>query len=323
MLFVGLLSNAQIINIPDANFKAKLLAANTQNCYTGCIRLDANNNGEIEQSEALLIDTISLYGANISSVIGLEYFRNLLDLGLGQNNLSTINLSTLTQLQNLLLDNNPLTSLSLAGLVELKYLSVGGGGSSINQLNFSGLVNLLSVNCSFNNLSSLDFSENTLFNELGCKNNGALRSIIIKNGRTHNFGQASIPWTDCWATGNPNLTTICADANEVTSLQTFLNNCGTTQAINIVTNCALDNENFSENKFVLLPNPTKDLVYFDNSKNAFELVTVHNSLGQQVLNQKLNDSENEVVSLQNLPLGIYFFRFEKGNEVKTLKVVKE
>ena len=52
LFFYGV-GNAQIINFPDANFKAKLLIAspNTQiakNLAGGYFKIDANNNAEIE-----------------------------------------------------------------------------------------------------------------------------------------------------------------------------------------------------------------------------------------------------------------------------------
>ena len=50
-------TNAQIVNFPDANFKAELLAASpTQqkalNFSDQWIKIDANNDGEIQESEA-------------------------------------------------------------------------------------------------------------------------------------------------------------------------------------------------------------------------------------------------------------------------------
>ena len=51
-------ANAQIVNIPDANFKAKLLAANTtnrnvKNLLGDFFKIDANNDGQIQVSESL------------------------------------------------------------------------------------------------------------------------------------------------------------------------------------------------------------------------------------------------------------------------------
>ncbi|MFN3640336.1 MAG: T9SS C-terminal target domain-containing protein, partial [Flavobacterium sp.] len=74
-LLSGFLSQAQIINIPDANFKAKLLEAspsntiarNTQNQY---FKIDSNNDGEIQLSEALEVYGLNLNNANIESLEG-------------------------------------------------------------------------------------------------------------------------------------------------------------------------------------------------------------------------------------------------------------
>lgn len=51
------LCNAQIVNIPDANFKARLLEASSNNGIAislsgGYFKIDANNDGEIQQTEA-------------------------------------------------------------------------------------------------------------------------------------------------------------------------------------------------------------------------------------------------------------------------------
>ncbi len=52
-------ANSQIVNIPDANFKAKLLTANTtntiaKNLFKNYIKIDVNNDGQIQESEAIL-----------------------------------------------------------------------------------------------------------------------------------------------------------------------------------------------------------------------------------------------------------------------------
>ena len=57
LIFSGV--QAQIVNIPDANFKSKLLAASTNNVTAYYIKIDTNNNGEIEVSEALKVTAVS------------------------------------------------------------------------------------------------------------------------------------------------------------------------------------------------------------------------------------------------------------------------
>ena len=90
-------ANAQIINIPDANFKARLLAASPSN-YTASTQtptsegnissyntIDTNGDGEIQKSEALAVKTLTIdqndeFGA--TDITGLEEFKNLEKLDL-------------------------------------------------------------------------------------------------------------------------------------------------------------------------------------------------------------------------------------------------
>ena len=93
LIFISLFSSAQIINIPDANFKAKLLAANNNidiasnstqvninfsvSQPNGYCNVDLNNDGEIQVSEASNIQFLNIYNSNISDLTGIEFFSNL------------------------------------------------------------------------------------------------------------------------------------------------------------------------------------------------------------------------------------------------------
>lgn len=102
-------SFAQIINIPDPNFKALLLQANTTNNIAGGVKVDINDNGEIEQNEALLVYVIVIQtDNNISDLTGIEYFTNIVYLTCSSNHLVSANLSTLTQLAALDFGGNQL-----------------------------------------------------------------------------------------------------------------------------------------------------------------------------------------------------------------------
>lgn len=75
-------TQAQIINIPDANFKAKLLEADTINYIAKDslghnMKIDINNDGEIEQSEAFRVSDLYLGYSNFKSIIGVSNFINL------------------------------------------------------------------------------------------------------------------------------------------------------------------------------------------------------------------------------------------------------
>lgn len=104
--------DAQTINFPDANFKAKLLQSNTanqiaQNTASQNIKIDANNDGEIQVSEAQNVYRLDIANSNISSLIGLEYFSILYRLDCTGNLISSIDVSSLFNLYILYLNSNP------------------------------------------------------------------------------------------------------------------------------------------------------------------------------------------------------------------------
>ena len=115
LLFLTGIANAQIINIPDANFKAKLLAANTTNSIAGYIKIDTNSDGQIQSSEAINITELNVSNSNISSLVGIRSFLNVNDLSCGGNLLTTLSVLNLNSLQTLSCSNNNLTSINFSG----------------------------------------------------------------------------------------------------------------------------------------------------------------------------------------------------------------
>jgi Leucine-rich repeat (LRR) protein len=199
---IGFVGNAQIVNIPDANFKAKLLQAsptnqiastqtpNASGQVTTYSKIDTNNDGEIQVSEALAIKWLNVQSSSIADLTGIESFMNLQFLkcdfnqltsvnisGLtilkildcSENQLTDLNVSGLTNLQDLDCDNNELPSLDLSGLTNLENLHCGGNG--LTSLNVSGLSNLQYLVCSLNLLPSLNVSGLTNLQYLDCHYN--------------------------------------------------------------------------------------------------------------------------------------------------------
>src|SRR6478735_6873526 len=81
LLFTSL-GFSQIINIPDANFKAKLLQADVTNTiatdyFNTPLKIDTNNNNEIEVNEALTVFNLNVSNSAISDLTGIESFTNL------------------------------------------------------------------------------------------------------------------------------------------------------------------------------------------------------------------------------------------------------
>jgi uncharacterized repeat protein (TIGR01451 family) len=163
LMFAGISAKAQIISIPDANFKATLLSSDTTNFIANdgvsFVKIDANSNGEIEVGEVTAVKELSLSSASIESLEGIESFINLDKLYCNGNQIDTFN-ANLPQLTFLNCDFNGMTQLELDGLPALKSLSC-----NINQLttlDLSSVPNLQFIQCEANLLTALDFSQQTM-----------------------------------------------------------------------------------------------------------------------------------------------------------------
>ena len=303
LLFYSMISFSQIINIPDINFKNILLSSNyfnyiAQGISNNNIVVDTNNNGEIEQSEALEVYYLVISSANINNLQGIEYFTNLVWLSVGSNNLTNINISQLTNLSTFACNNN-----------------------QISTINFTGLINLKRVFVQNNLFSTLDFSGNPLFNELQCSNNPNLTTLKINN----NYMQSFVPtysfepinWSNI-----PNLTTICADSFEVTALQNFLTSCNITQPITISTNCALENSEFNTTSFSVYPNPSKGIFTVECEHNIQNgVVEIYTLLGQKVFSEHIVDTHNKIISIQNISKGTYILKVVDNNTTAYKKLI--
>ncbi|MCH7534950.1 MAG: T9SS type A sorting domain-containing protein, partial [Bacteroidetes bacterium] len=166
------IATAQIVNIPDANFKAYLV---------GNTNINTNGDGEIQVSEATAFTgTINVFGYGISDLTGIEAFTALTYLDCRTNSLTSLDVSNNTALTSLSCYNNSLTSLDVAGATALTYISCGN-----------------------NSLTSLDVSSNTALIYLWCDSN-SLISLDVRNGNNSNMSAFS-------AKGNPPLYCISVD----------------------------------------------------------------------------------------------------------------
>ena len=233
--FVG---KAQIINFPDAAFKSKLLSADVTNTiastetplYCGSIytctvssynKIDTNNDGEIQVSEALAIKyldvcgTYSLYGT-IANMTGIESFVNIITLKCNYNVISSLNVSGLTNLQSLGCNNNQLPSLNVSGLTNLQQLICSY--NQLPSLNVSGLTQLVNLQCSDNQLPSLNVSGLTNLQILACNNN-QIPNLDVSGLTNFNYLDCSnnqLPSLNL--SGLTNLGTLYCNINQISNL---------------------------------------------------------------------------------------------------------
>jgi Leucine-rich repeat (LRR) protein len=196
LLFTGMV-NAQIVTIPDANFKAALLSSSptlqlAKDASDQWIAIDANNDGEIQLTEAQAIKFLIVPSGPTSDITGIDSFSNLEALSVQHNQITSVDLNSLTSLTSLSFINTwHLSSLqisSLTNLTELYCISLPNLTSLdvsnltsltkltciftwVNNLNVAGLTNLTELNCSGNLLTTLNVSGLINLTRLDCSMN--------------------------------------------------------------------------------------------------------------------------------------------------------
>ena len=138
---MGLAGTAQIVTIPDANFKAGLIARG----------VDTNTDGEIQESEASSVTELFLESFGISSLEGISYFTNLTTLYVSHNHLAGIDVSMLPNLGWLWCGDNNLIELNFTN--NIYYLSCPY--NNLTFLDINGLTGLQGLNVAYNHLTSL------------------------------------------------------------------------------------------------------------------------------------------------------------------------
>jgi uncharacterized repeat protein (TIGR01451 family) len=209
LAFLSFECNAQIVNIPDAAFKNKLVT----------MGVDTNNDAEIQVNEALAITSLYIGGfenATISDLTGIEAFTNLVELSVYYHHLTTINLSTLTNLQKLSCNLNQITSLDLTGLTNLTFLNCSD--NLLTSIDLSPVPNLKSFWCGYNSLTSLDLSNLVHLEDFECGTNmlTALDTHTLVNVTTMGCRQNHIANLDL--TGMTSLFQLDCTQNDMTNL---------------------------------------------------------------------------------------------------------
>lgn len=218
-------ANADDVSFSDINFKNKLLSANTINNIAlnqsgVSIVIDVDGNNEISDIEALAVYQLNVSNSDpsIISVQGVESFINLQILNCQNNSIITADLSGMLSLTQLNISSNFLDSLNLTGCIALTSLNINSN-SSLATIDFSSLVELTSVQAANCNFSAVDVSWCFHLTDINFSNN-SLASMNVKNGVNEIIDISGI--------SNNNLTYICADENQIATIEasvTSLPNC--------------------------------------------------------------------------------------------------
>lgn len=83
----------------------------------------------------------------------------------------------------------------------------------------------------------------------------------------------------------------------------------------------LANETFDNQKYVVYPNPIKDVLNISYFKNI-DRIAIYNLLGQEVLTKNTNTTQSQV-DMSHLSAGSYILKVTSDNQTKTIKVLKQ
>ncbi len=294
---ISLLSFGQIVNIPDANFKNALVNSScaSEIPFGTPNDVDTNNNDEIEVSEASAIVYLEVNGKSIASLEGIAAFSNLGYLRCSSNLLTTLDI----------------TNLPLGGLE-----SIGNLNTSI----ISGYMpTLVTLNCSYSSLTTLDASQFPNLEYLDCRNT-PLTSINLSGMQslTELYAQYTLLTSiDCSQTAvfrlycndSPNLTSINVRNNVQSEnwCEECLINFDFSNLPNLSTVCV---DNGEESVLYFIPQTTQvfggancDVLLSVTSKTVEEAMVLYpNPVADFITIKKNNETEIQSVSIYN-PLG--------------------
>jgi len=355
-------AQAQIVNIPDANFKAALVNNSS---------INTNMDAEIQVSEASVFNgAINVSQLNITDLTGIEAFVALdsLDCSLNQiaslnvsanialtylncsgnsdyndfswTNIDSLDVSANSLLTTLICSGNGLLSLNTTGLTALTYLDcsynergylegsgLGGNWFHISYpiLNFTGNTALTYLNCSRNGMTSLTLSGFTALDTLYCFNN-QLTSLDLS-------ANTALTTLDCSANQLSNLNV--NNGNNMNMVSFGANNNPNLSCIE-VDSAAWSNINwpyidptasFSENcsgAGISDINESNAPMFYPNPTTGTLYLSEQSNITLIDLSGKLllEEKNTNQLDLSALPAGMYFLRVGENNN-QLVKVIKE
>ncbi len=216
--------------------------------------------------------------------LNLSNNSKLISLNLSNTEFLNLDLSFCTNLEIISVNKGKLESLNLGEIKYIRYLFVQQ--NKLITLNTDNLFNLQQFNCSDNNLSTLS----------------------LKNGNLIFGDNSGIDFSK-----NPNLQSICCDANEIVYIQ---NQCNLLGYATNVSDCVPPP--VAARPLTMYPNPVKDMLHLDCS-DKINRVEVFGSSGLLIM---ASDVVTDVVDMQSLQNGMYFLKVYRVNSVDDMKFIK-
>ncbi len=203
---------------PDKNFAQALSELSTTNTdYKNVLILPCGfNKGRVRFTTSL-----DLSFRNISSLKGIEFFTDLVELNCMSNKLANVDMSKNTALKTLNMSDNTLSSITLPQTETLTTLLLNN--NLLTSVDLTKNTGLTELNVSYNNLMSLNVSKNTALTTLTANSN-TVRTISLPQSTTlttlnvNSNALTSIDVSNCTA-----LTNLYLGENQLTALDVSKN----------------------------------------------------------------------------------------------------
>lgn len=183
LFVIGQYSFAQHIVFTDSILKKDLIKKE--------LKIDLNNNGEIEFVEAELVTSLNLSRKGINNISEINYFKNLEKLEFYYNDIDSLIIRDLQKLKEINCGTNNMQFLKLVNLSSLKVLEAGN--NKLISAEIINCPNIQRINLCVNLLTSIDLTKFILLEDLWiCDNqlsaidishNSKLSQLYLDNNR--------------------------------------------------------------------------------------------------------------------------------------------
>ena len=153
-------TKAQVVRIPDPNFKQRVIA----------LGHDKNDDGQIQVSEAQAVTKLDVSSLGIVSMEGINSFINIDELDCSKNKITALDVSKIKKLKHLFAYTNNITKLNIDGLAELEDLFVYDN-YFITGIDFTKYTKLREIHIANNRFTKLDVSGLKFLERINAANN--------------------------------------------------------------------------------------------------------------------------------------------------------
>lgn len=266
-------ATAQIVSIPDTNFKNALINEG----------IDSNNDGEIQITEAEIVTGLFIIEQNIESLEGIQSFINLIEINFGGNLIDDIDLTQNFLLETIWLGGNNITQIDLTHNINLSFIWLAG--NLLSEINLTQNINLIELHIGSNLLTELDISNNLNLEELRCSSN-LLTNLVIINSNVKLIKVSNNPL-------------VLLDVSECPSLEFFGFSFNFLTTIDLTQNFNLEVLGCGHTKITHLDlSQNTNLIELSFSNNLITEIDLTNNIFLEFVDVRGNFIENLDISLQ-------------------------